>query len=496
MKKPAVAKTKPVFLLAGLGLLLFAGYAITLRGRTLAAGPALSLLGEKNLRAGAPAAFRVLAWDPRRGQALMVSQLELSLTRPSGQQQLLASLAPGRPVVDVNGQMPRWPPGPARLELKARTSLGDSRLHAEVTLDASGQTRLRLTSPRKTLTQAPVLIRQSPTGFSAEIKGMAAVGAPQRVVFFPGGRKFSSSFANRMLVRILAADGRPAVGKLRLGQGPYRPSDAAGFVEQSCDETQSRLQFSFHGLLGSLEGQAKLARTPTQIEVAPQHLWVKAGQQLNVDLRSLSAAAILYLDAWSQEGWRISDQVQMKKGRASMALTVPDQSTGPLVLRFRDNPFGQGLAMSEVVLWVGPSGKAANSAALAWLRRLPADQNFWAEMGALTDTDGRNAFRALLSRVAAPDGELPVLVDGQVQGQQAVQQRRRDVIQMGLWWVGLLSVLIWLAVAWNLLRASHRAAGNQRARSFRIALLALAVAVIALAGGWVCLWWIAQQSLS
>ena len=100
------ARRQTVMLLLGLCVVLFAGYAITLRGHRLQPRKVVTLLGEKKLLPGKPAAFRLLGWDLKWERPLRVKRVDLELLRKPGPASALARLYPDDPVVDLNVSLP------------------------------------------------------------------------------------------------------------------------------------------------------------------------------------------------------------------------------------------------------------------------------------------------------------------------------------------------------------------------------------------------------
>jgi len=107
-------------------LLLFAGYAIVLHGRRLRPRKAITLLGEKMLAAGGPAAFRLVAFDLLQGRPLGIERVELSISRGKDLHKMLARVSPGGSIADLNVRLPEWPQGDAQLRLAIETGLGDA----------------------------------------------------------------------------------------------------------------------------------------------------------------------------------------------------------------------------------------------------------------------------------------------------------------------------------------------------------------------------------
>jgi len=482
--------------LFGLGLLLFAGYAIVLHGRRLRPRKAISLLGEKTLTAGGPAAFRLIAWDFLQGRPLTVERVEMSLSRKSGLHKMLSRTTPGGSLVDLNVRLPGWPPGGAKLTLEIETDRGAAELSADVMLDPRAASRLRLVPPSLGLPKAPVLLRSGPALAHGEQGAAPAADEPARIVLFPAGGRFSSSLPSRMLVRIIDRAGRPLRGLFGLDDAQGRQTDTQGFVEVTLAERPDRLRLSFQGDAGNLAGGVMLERTPAQIDMALSDPLVATGEELTVEMRTISSSAPIYLDAWWRGGLCYSTRATAHDGRARASFAVPAGIDGPLAIRARLDPFGDGPAVRDAAVMVGRDGRPQPGQALRRLMDLPAGPGFWDEVG-MSDKRpvGRAFLRALLSRVAPPDGPLPRLIDGQASEKKTVGRHRRRVIMLGLWMVGLLSAVAWLVVIGMLLRGLGGASVLQRHKARKAALLAGAVLGLVLAGGWFWLWWSASGLL-
>jgi hypothetical protein len=458
-----------VLLLIGLCVVLFAGYALTLRGRRLQPRKVVTLLGEKRLLPGKPAAFRLVGCDLKWERPLAVSRVDLELERKPGLTVALARLYPKTAVVDLNTRLPDWPRGPATLRARVDTEHGETVLEAPVELDPALVSRLRLVPPSAELKQAPVIIQQ---GTGAGVEGGDPARAPAGVTFFPLGGSVSSSFPSRVLVRIVDRSNRPA-----------RPADEEGFVEVVTrpGDSPGKLKLSFEGPDGRLDGEASLHSTPAQIDAAVGSPLVPAGRPLAVHLRTLSPAAAVHLDAWWPGGWCYSGGVSTEGGRATVGVDVPAGVEGPLVIRARGDPFGQGSAVRDVTVIAGRGRPPTSVEGWASLRRLPAEEGFWNQVQGIGE--GPRGLQALLSRVRAPAGPLPELADSSAREAEAIAGRKADLIAFGRGMVVVTSGVIWLAVAGLLLLAVRRTPKEQRKRSLVTALIALVVCGVALGGG-------------
>ncbi len=474
------ARRQTVLLLIGLCVVLFAGYAITLRGRRLQPRKVITLLGERRLLPSRPAAFRLVGWDLKWERPLRITRVDLNLFRPPGTEAALARRHSDLPVVDLNVRLPGWPAGPAVLRARVDTELGETVLEAPVELDPDSRFRLRLLPPSAELKRAPVFIRQ---GAGAAVEGASGGDAPAGVVFFPLGGSLSSSFPTRVLVRVVDRDREPVAGALRVNQREVSPADRDGFFEVVVREggTAGRLKLSVKGTGGSLDGQAWLHSTPSQIDAAVGGLRVQAGRPLTVRLRTLSDSAGLHLDAWWSGGWFFSGRTRTEGGRQTMAVEIPPGIEGPVVIRARDDPFGQGNAVRDVRVLAGRGRTPSRAEGLSMLRKLPAEEGFWEQLREIGS--GPRSLQALLSRVRAPEGPLPELCDSRAEEQEAVSRRRGDLIAFGRGMAAVTSAVIWLVVAGLLLRAVRRMPKEQRRRSLITALGALLVCLIALGGG-------------
>lgn len=473
-------RRQTVTLLLGLCVFLFAGYAITLHGRRIQPRKVVTLLGERQLLSGKPVALRLIGWDLKWERPLRISRVDLELFRPPGMEAALARRNPDAPVVNLNVTLPGWPAGPAVLRARVDTELGETVLQAPVELDPGSRFRLRLVPPSAELKQAPVFIRQ---GAGAAVEGALEGGAPAGVVFFPLGGSLSSSFPTRILVRVVDRDRKPAAGALQVDQQEVGPADRDGFFEVVVREsgTPGRLELSAKGAGGSLDGRAWLHSTPSQVDAAADDLRVQAGRPLTVRLRTLSDSADLYLDAWWPGGWFFSERTRTERGQQAVVVEIPPGIEGPVVIRARGDPFGQGSAVRDVQVLSGRGSPPSRAEGLAMLRRLPAEEKFWDQVG---DTGGgARSLQALLSRVRAPEGPLPELADSRAKEQEAVAGRRRDLIAFGRGMAAVTSMVIWLAVAGLLLSAVRRTRKEQRWRSLIATLCALLVCGFALGGG-------------
>jgi hypothetical protein len=457
-------RRQTVTLVLGLCVFLFAGYAVTLRGRRLQPRKVVTLLGEEQLLPGKPAAFRLVGWDLKWERPLRICRVDLELLRQPGTKAALACWRPDVPVVDLNVRLPDWPAGPAVLRARVDTEQGETVLEAPVELDPSSRLRLRLVPPSAELKQTPVFIHQ---GAGAAVEGAAASGAPAGVEFFPQGGSLSSSFPTRILVRVVDRDRRAVAGALQVNQQEVGPADRDGFFEVVVREGggPGRLKLSFRGTGGSLDGQAWLQSTPSQIDAAAGSLRVQAGRSLAVQLRTLS----------------FSGRAKTEGGKKALVVDIPAGIEGPVVIRARGDPFGQGSAVRDVRILAGRGRPPTRAEGFAMLRRLPAQEGFWDQ--AAETGGGARSLQALLSRVRAPEGPLPELADSRAEEQQAVAERRQDLIDFGRGMVAVTSTVIWLVVAALLLLAVKKTPREQRRRSLVTASIALMVCAISLGGG-------------
>jgi len=482
-------------LLAGLALLLFAGYAITLRVRSLAPRKAVHLLGERVLVPGAPAAFRLVGWDRKWEKPLELSRVRLSLDRSPGKRAVLARTWPGAAVAHLNTRIPGWPRGPAVLRAELDTPRGGLVLEAEVILDPEAASRMRLVPPHKELVYAPALISEGAAAGS-EPGSQASQRTPAVFVLFPAGGRLSSSFATRLLVRVLDRRGRPVAGRLEAGEAPGQPVDPDGFalVTVAAGGKPGKLSLSFDGEPGRLAGEVALQHTPAQLDISTPRLLVAAGRPLALELRALSQDATLYLEAWWAGGWCASAETRLRAGAGRANLPLPSGIEGPVVVRARDDPFGGGKAVRDTFVLAGRSGSPDAAEGLGMLRRLPAAPGFWKQAGALSDSE--RTLAAVLSRVRLEAESLPLLADGTRAEREAVARRKERVRRFGLGLAAGVSLIAWLVVAWLLLGAVRAARTGQarevavRRRALPVALGALAVLALALSGGWVLLWWL------
>jgi hypothetical protein len=449
--------------LVGLCVVLFAGYAITLRGRRLEPRKVVTLLGEKKLLPGRPTAFRLLGWDLKWERPLLVSRVDLELVRKPGPVAALARLYPDDSVVDLNVVLPDWPAGPATLRARVETELGEMALEASVELDPGCISRLRLIPPSAEHQRAPVFIRQ---GAGAAVEGGGSEsGAPESVMLFPLGGNISSSFTTRVLVRVVDRNHKPVPGTLRVNERETEKADREGFFEVAVPAggMPGRLKLSFEGLEGKLDGEAWLRSTPAQVDVAVAGPRVQAGRPLAVHLRTLSDSADLYLDVWWSGGWCYSERAKSEGGRRVVGVTVPAGIEGPVVIRARGDPFGQGSAVRDVVVLAGSGRSPTREEGLALLRRLPAEEGFWNQAREIGN--GPRGLQALLSRVSAPEGPLPELLDSRIREEVAIAERKKDLIAFGRGLAAVTSGVIWLAVAGLLLSAVRKTPPKQRKRS-------------------------------
>jgi hypothetical protein len=423
---------------------------------------------------------------------LELTRVDVALQRPPGQTKTLTRLAPASSVVHLNTRIPEWPGGPATLHVEVDSELGALVLEAEVWLKPGSESRVQLISPRKELARKQVLIQEG-AGGSRE-SGPAEGGSPAAFLFFPSGGRLSTTFSTRLLVKTLDREGRPARGSLQLDGNEEQKADSDGIVEVLVAEggAPRKLRLNFEGEQGRLSGTAYLVGEPTQLDAAAGELLVRAGRSTTVHLRSLAASALLYLEAWWLHGWCYTGQVKTRDGEARCEIPVGPGIQGPLVVRVRDNPFGEGKARRDVVVLVGKHGLPTLQDGLTQLRKLPADEGFWESFGQMSS--GERNLRALLSRVSAEPVLLPQLADGSEAERQAVTRKKADLRAFGLGASALVSVIAWLAVARLLLGtilAERRARpGSSRKRLLGFALGALSVTALALGGGWFLLRWL------
>jgi hypothetical protein len=198
-------------------------------------------------------------------------------------------------------------------------------------------------------------------------------------------------------------------------------------------------------------------------------------------LRTLSPSASVHLDAWWPGGWCYGGRVETEEGRATAAVDVPAGVEGPVVIRARGDPFGQGGALREVAVIAGRGRPPSAAEGRAALRRLPAEEGFWNQTQGIGD--GPRSLQALLSRVRAPVGPLPELADSSVREAEAIAGRKADLIAFGRGIAAVTSGVIWLAVAGLLLLAVRKTPKEQRRRLLIVALIALMVCGVALGGG-------------
>ena len=152
-----------------------------------------------------------------------------------------------------------------------------------------------------------------------------------------------------------------------------------------------------------------------------------------------------------------------------------------MVIRARGDPFGQGSALRDVKVIAGRGRPPAPAEGWAFLRRMPAEQGFFNQVRGIGD--GPRGLQALLSRVRAPAGPLPELVDSSAREVEAIAERKSSLIAFGRGMAAITSGIIWLAVAGLLLLTVRRSPKEQRRRSLVTALIALMVCGVALGGG-------------
>jgi len=476
-------------LLLGLGILLFSGYAITLRGRHLEPRKAVHLLGEQRLIAGGPAALRLIGWDLKWDRPLSITRVNLKLLRKPSLKVTLARLHPANSIVHLNVKIPAWPAGPAILLAEIESELGPLTMESQVWLDPYTRTRLRMVPPDRELSKAPVLISEG-AGHSREPNPLDE-NRPSNFVLFPGGGRLTSSHTSRLLIRVLDSRGRPVTGDLRVDDQEPGVLDPEGFAQVAIAEGRSpgRLRLAFEGDSGRLAGELLLSSHPTQLDLAVDRVLVRSGQNLGLQLRSLSSAQSAYLEAWWPGGWWHTSGIELIDGRASSQLAIPPEVTGPLLIRVRGDPFGLGQARREKVVVAGGHGVPTPEQALAQLRKLPADQGFWQAVGVMSS--GERWLSALLSRVKTDEAALPELQNGSQAERALVAGRKADLQRFGLGFSGVVSALAWLVVAWLLLGQVWRMRSQPmaRKRSWRWAVSGLAVVTLALGGGWFWLYW-------
>ena len=486
---------KRVFFFVGLFLLMFAGYAITFRARRVQVRKAVSLLGDEALLAGKPAAFRLIGWDLKWGRPLAISRVDLELQRSPGPTKRLARLYPAAAIVDLNIRVPDWPAGQAKLVAKVETELGTAVIEGKVWLNPQKISRLRLSNPSVELDKKPILLQQGPASLGSEAGSQLSEMEPSNFVFFPVGRKLSSTFSSRLLVRVLDRQGRPLAGELSIDESKTKKVDPHGFAEVIVSERPSDLKLTFIGQTGGLAGAVSLRRAPAQVDIATSAQLAAAGDRLMVHLRTLSASAMVYLDAWWQKGWCFSGQTKTENGQANLEIQLPAGIEGPLVIRARLDPFGQGLAQSDAMLLVGSRQAPSVSQGFDFLRQLETAANFWAEVGRFESGTRPTGLLAVLSRVTAPEGVLPVLADGQEAEELSVTKHKQSMIRFGLWAVGLVSGLAFLIVAVMLIGASLKTDRKLRKQRLTTACICLVICGLVLAAGWAWLYWITRGIL-
>jgi hypothetical protein len=479
-------------LLLGLGILLFSGYAITLRGRHLEPRRAIHFLGERQLLPGKPAAFRLIAWDMKWEKGLPVSRVDLELAREPGLKASLARKSPNRAIVHMNVVIPDWLPGRATLRAKIETELGPLALETEVWLDPRSTARLRLVPPARELKHKPVLFREG-AGQVREPVPADDTRAPSTFAMFPQGGRLTSTFATRLLIRVADSQGRAVPGELQVDDQKPQEVDQDGLAEVVITEgiVPRRLHLTFGGETGRLTGEVSLIGNPSQLDLAVDRILVQAGTDLGLHVRSLSPAQTVYLEGWWPGGWIHSAELETVDSRGSGRLKIPPGIAGPLLVRISGDAFGRGKARRELAVMSGGNTVPTFEQGFAHLRGLEADPGFWETLSGLAP--GERSLGALLSRIKTrtDEGPLPELVNGSQAEQAVVARRKSDLQQFGLGLSGLVSALAWLVVAWLLLSQAWRMRSQKISsrRSWTTALLALGVVTLALAGGWIWLYW-------
>jgi hypothetical protein len=536
--------------LLGLGVLLFAGYAIVLHARKLQPQKALSLLGERVLMPNAATAFRLIGWDLKRNQPLEINRVELRLKRPLGTDEILLRKTGNLPVVDLNVRLPDWSDGPATLQAEVDTKLGALDFETTVVLDSEPKSSLRLLPLESVLGQPAVFIQKGPASRRGELAGMVDDNQPAKMLFFAQSGTLSAAFKSELLVLVLDRNNNPVQGRLRVRQAnnlekirpsrtgePFErktidrvhphpprsdrreypsPASGRGVIRHKSDVRGEGGEFSDHwysvdqtGFVlvkvggqgrtpkvklffeneqGSLSSEVTFKHHKSPLDIYIKEPLVKAGDNITLLVQSLESTTKIYIDGWWKNGWCLSAQAQVSNHQASVPLSIPRGVEGPLVIRVRSDFFGVGNAYRDGMLMVAKGFVPTVEQGIMSLLQVPAEKGFWQEYS-YQQISYKNLL-ALLSKVGPRVSSLPELVDASQAEKKSVLEHRSDLISFGLWWVAILSCLTWLVVA-GILFARIRQVGAQKDRHYWLVFMsALGICALALGSGWFWLYWI------
>lgn len=462
---------------AGLALLLAAGFAVGLRGQRLAPQRTPRLLAEPELVADRQAAFRLVARSARQPAPHAV---ELTIERQR-LQAVIARREGRRRSLSLQGRMPPWPPGPARLRARVETAAGIARLEAAVRLTAAPGAP-RAAKARRLRLLPPAAAWRTPPAWRVTADRPGAPPPAVHLLVLPLGGWLSTSGASRVLIRVADDSGRPLAAGLRVAGRPAGRTgeDGCAVVQLGPRAAAEPVPLRLRTAAASVSGPLALRADNSPLDLEARPLLATAGGTVELQLRNGPAAARVHWDAWWQGGWCAAGQVKLERGRASVVVRVPEGIAGPLLFRAGLDPLAhEPLAMRRAAVYVAAAEPPSVSAALMGMTRLSTDGAFWAEARGLLRS-GRSGLVGLLSRVAEPAQPLPRLAVTRVAATGAAAPATGSAYgRFALWLSGSSSALLWLVWAWLLRGAAGR-------RWPRIAVLVALAG--ALAAAWIGLW--------
>ena len=243
----------------------------------------------------------------------------------------------------------------------------------------------------------------------------------------PGG-----ALPTRLSVRASHPDGRPAevdVDLALLGGGSAVPlpsrvrTDAAGLATFAAAPDQPSLLFELRAE-GSKAQRRWRPESPQFVADLARRL-VAPGDTLDLEIRSLHREAMLFADTWRRGQWIATRALALEGGRGGVPVAIPEMDADPALLWvqvYKDAYLPQA-ARAGLHLLVT---RGNPDTAIRWLATALAEVEPDAPTQAWLRQLGREAVaspalvRDLLGRVAAPDGNPPLLADSGVTAIQTV----------------------------------------------------------------------------
>ena len=420
-------------------LFVFFGLTILYRITHLEVAADIVWLGQQSLAPETPAAQRAWASGPD-GRRLTINSARLSLRRDDRRAELFVfSVAPSDAsapdVLDVNFQVPAWPPGKARALLEMETEAGPLRMERELNIDPVIKGCLSMLSPQREWNQAPAGLATAPRGGR---EGRSGVGAPVAFQAFPLGGRLSQG-KDELWLRALDRQRRSVAGRLTPKDGEAQEVDEEGFLLL---HVGGPIGVHFESPQGDLEQRLELRREASPGRLRARPLLLRAGEDLQLRLAGNPAAGAFHWELWWLGGWAATGQQDFQLGGGDWILSLPPGLEGPLLIRLRGDAAGEGAAARAFAIG-GRAGVPKPADAWRLLQLVPGEEGFWDEMVGLGR--GPAATAALLSRLRGPDGPLPELGREHSKGGRSGMSWLGWIL-VGLGGLGLLLVFLFIAL--------------------------------------------------